>query len=355
MLSSLIRPVLTCVPILILISLLVIAFIYFRTRKVEVTCYECEENGMFQKCKPGTGKGTETCTKYENTIKQINEIQDRLNKIGGEFQNIGNIIKSKIDESNAIIEREFTNLKNKLNDTLSKLDFFRVLFEFVKNLKIPTIDDLCNLLNINNSLDQLEKVFKIKIPRLLNHNQTDVCLIITNEIKPLLNNIITEIEKFTKKIFEQLVTDIQTKIVVPLTRDVGVIFGKALEPLDDIKLKFGDLNKIITEINTNDKFIEHVRLNFTNKFKELIGYNRIMFIGMILLAIILIGGCIGIITFIVNILYIPLSILFSLFMSLFDFGDGETGEASGDGSGDMNGDMTGAVSGDMTGVVSGEN
>lgn len=324
------------VPLILVISLMVIIIIYLRVNPIEVECKECEDysQSFIYKCKENTGIDTITCDKYIKVEEEIEKIQDRIININNEFDKIRIEVTSKTTQIKNTIDQEFNKLKITLNEIFTKLNFFGEIKKILEQLpilkidiKIPGIDfqklrelginTPCDLININKSLDVIEKLLKIPIPRLLTEKQTDICGLLQEIIRPLLIQIVNELQKNISTMFSQIIDGLKNNLIIPISNELTKTLDASFAPFQDIKNRYTDLKTNVeifkTDYYNNNDFLDLAKTNLINKTKDFIGFNQIIFWTTIILGIIILGGLIGILSFIYQFVNIPVDIVSSFF------------------------------------------
>jgi hypothetical protein len=64
-----------------IIFVIVGLIIWIRYTKIPILCMACEDEGVFTKCKPNTGKGTLTCDIYKGIKKRDKSIYSNKFKL----------------------------------------------------------------------------------------------------------------------------------------------------------------------------------------------------------------------------------------------------------------------------------
>lgn len=172
-----ITKIITTLTIVVIIMMLPI--VYFITNPVAVPCLACDKGGMFYKCSPGTGDGSQICEDYKKGEVFISDIIKQTNEIRWKIENIDETLKRPFRQT----KQELEGIAKRFTVQIPDINIPEISLPNINcGVTIPIINkdiDPCSLVNeplkaqvgilnsglnlvidqINGSLKEVSKIF----------------------------------------------------------------------------------------------------------------------------------------------------------------------------------------------------
>ena len=267
---------------------LIALLIYFYYKPMNINCIGCMKDGTFYKCKNKEEikkmclemeKGSKLATTFKNKIQEINNsILKAKNEISKPINNIKNFINSYYNRLMSILQvgNLMSIIDEMRNDIYYHIDRLscNISIKLEPPVSIPGINPLdlnvnpCDLIinNLKNGLDQFINTIK-------------------EGIEPL-NQVFATITDTFVNIFK--------KILDPLLDIIDNLKNDFMEIPNNLGLLFGKFNNIISDV-LELGFLYFIRSNIITYLSPLVFGSQlllllILFLPLILLGLIIIGG-----------------------------------------------------------------
>ena len=183
-----------------IIFLIIGLIIWIRYKKIPIMCIACEDEGVFTKCMPNTGKNSTTCNMYKGIKKTIDNIDHAYSDVMDKVTKIETAFTKPIEEIQKAIEQ---------------------LEKAFSHIKIPEMPPIPSIPTINIDV----KIDFSKIPSF------DPCNQIVN---PLVNGLTNPINTFVNDLQSVLksITDGMNKAIQPIEKTI-TDFNKSVGDIID--------------------------------------------------------------------------------------------------------------------------